>query len=257
MTNDFVISDDTPDRLLFPTNRGRGLDLSSRPQGFAYGGTAEPFPDSLLIPRSEWQSRIEEMEATKSRLSDLCDLANLLCKDQERTNYCWVNAPTYCMEVVRVRQGEKKIILSAASVGAQLTNYRNQGGWGKEALEHIAAKGIVPQDKWPMNAIDKRYATSENLAAALDFRCSEWWEIEPGNLDQYISCLLYRIPVAIGLSWWSHEVSAIDPVWKDGEIAVRFRNSWGMSYGDRGYGILQGRKMMPDDAVAPRVAIGF
>lgn len=251
----FVIDDDTTSPDLLPTHTTRGLDLTGRPEGYAYGGTAEPFPDELLIPRGDWQARIQEMEQQKSRLSDLCDQENLPCKDQARTNYCWVNAPAYCDEVIRVKQHQPMVILSAASIGAQITGYRNQGGWGKTACDFIAANGIVPESLWPANAIDSRYATPANLAAGRDHIHTERWEIEPGNLDQLISCLLLRIPVAVGLSWWKHEVSYIDPVWVGGAIGVRLRNSWGSAYGDNGYATLTGRRMMPDDAVAPRVAI--
>jgi hypothetical protein len=247
-----IINDETPDRLLYPTNRGRGLDLSARPEGFAYGGTADPFPDSWLIPKSEWQARIQEMEERKSRLSDLCRDAGLKCKDQAQTNFCWVNAPTYCVEVIRTLENERPVVLSPASVGAQITGYWNVGGWGKSALEWITAHGIVPADKWPPNAISRQYATDDNIKVAMDYCVDEWFELEPGNLNQLVSALLRRLPVAVGLAWWSHEVSYIDPCWVDGDIAIRFRNSWGMGYGTEGYGILQGRKILPDDAVCPR-----
>jgi hypothetical protein len=396
----YIINDSTGNDELFPRHKGRGLDLSSRPRGFAYGGTAEPFPDSMLIPKSEWQSRIQEMEERKSRLSDLCRDAGLKCKDQQQTNYCvpagtmirmadgsakpiqdvkfsdevvtaegnvkkvtrtmdrytneplltpimwehshfhatgehpiltkrgyvrlidlktgdevasprwwmgrddngnpdhgterdetylwryvydvdskpfdghvfnleveddhsyvadglgvhncWVNAPTYCVEVVRTLENERPVVLSPASVGAQVTGYWNVGGWGKSALEWITQHGIVPADKWPPNAISRQYATDDNIKTAMDYRVDEWWELEPSNIEQLISALLRRFPVAVGLAWWSHEVSYIDACWVDGDIAIRFRNSWGMGYGTEGYGILQGRKILPDDAVCPR-----
>lgn len=249
---DFLIDDSTPSHFIFPPGVTTGLDLSNRPEGFAYSGTAEPFPDELVIPRPEWQARIQELEETKTRLSDLCTLAGLPCKDQERTNYCWVNAPTYCVEVTRVKQNQKQVILSAASAGAQITNYRNIGGWGKDALNWISTKGLVPESLWPKNAISKSYATSANLQTALDYRVDEWWELEPKNLDHVVSCLLRRIPVAVGYNWWGHEVTLVDPVWLDGTVAIRMRNSWGMGWGDKGYSLLQGNRMLPDDAVVPR-----
>lgn len=241
--------------MLSMVARRRGLDLSSRPNtdGYAYSGVAEPFPRELLIPRSEWQARIQEMEERKTRVSDLCEQAGLICKDQGRTNYCWINAPVYCMEVLRVLQNERLVYLSPASAGARIKNFRNVGGWGKEGLEWLSENGVCPVDEWPANAIDRRYDTAEHRELAKQYRVTEWWELRPRNDDEMFSCLLHRIPIASGRSYWSHETTDVDPVWIDGAPAVRDRNSWGMSYGSRGYFILQGNRMRADDAVAPRV----
>ncbi|NBW16500.1 MAG: hypothetical protein EBR82_51815 [Caulobacteraceae bacterium] len=237
-----------------PPDCGRGLNLSLRGSGdYEYGDVADPFPASLLIPQSEWQARIQEMEASKSRLSDMIRLANLPPKDQASTNYCWINAPTHACEIVRLQQGQPMVILSPASAGAQITNYRNVGGWGKDGLQFIVDHGLVPVDKWPANAINPKYATPENLQLAKQYRVVEWTELKPRNLQQLMSMLLRRIPVAVGYNFWSHEVVAVDPVWIDGGPAIRIRNSW-KGWGDYGFGILQGSKALPDDAVAPRTA---
>ena len=74
-------------------------------------------------------------------------------------------------------------------------------------------------------------------------------------MAQLISCLLRRIPVAVGYDWWGHEVTAVDAIWLDGTVAIRIRNSWGMSWGNKGFSVLQGNKMIPADAVCARVAV--
>jgi len=248
---DFIINDSTTsDDILLAGQRG--LDLSDRPEGFAYGGTAEPFPSELIIPRSEWQARIEERKARKRGLRYLTRFAGLKCKDQGQTNYCWINAPAYCCEIVRIVQNQLPVTLSPASGGAQIKGYRNVGGWGKEALEFISKSGLVPIEKWPANAIDRRYATPENLRLALKYRVDEWWELQPRNLDHLISCLFRDTPVACGYNWWRHETTAIDVDWLDGEVVTINDNSWGPSYGDQGRFNLQGSRMLGDDMVAPR-----
>lgn len=255
--SDHIIDDSTTaDRLLH--FGGKGLDLSSRGMmtaAEAYQGVADPFPAELIIPRSEWRARIQEMEEQKSRLSDLILQAGLPCKDQERTNYCWANATSHAVEIARALQNEPQVILSAASVGAQITGYRNVSGYGRQALQFIGAHGVVPESRWPKNAISRQYATPDNLALAQDYRQSAWWVLDESNFDQIVSCLLRRIPVAVGLAWWGHEVTYYDAAWVDGTIAIRFRNSWGMAWGDKGFATLQGRRMLPDDAVAPRAAV--
>ena len=167
---------------------------------------------------------------------------------------CWANAPVYATQVVRSQQNQGLVLLSPASVAAQIKNYKNVGGWGREALEWIVERGIVPVSQWPANAIDRRYATPANLALAMQYRVDEWTELKPRSLDQLVSLLLRRIPVPVGYSWWAHQVTAIDALWLDGEIAIRIRNSWG-NWGENGYGVLKGSRLLPDDAVAPRTAL--
>lgn len=255
---DFIIHDTTPEEHFIIDGLGRGLDLSER-TGEGYAGVADPFPAELLIPRSEWQARIEERVARKTQLSDLMKQAGLKSKNQGQLNYCWVYAPTHCVEIVRMKQNQPQIALSAASVGGQITGYRNVGGWGKTALQWIANKGVAPESAWPDRSLNSRLATSATAEMALGNRVQEWTELEPGNLDQLVSMLLWDNPVAIGLAWWSHEITAVDPIWLDGTIAIRGRNQWWPDgvhpWGDDNYFTLQGSRMLPDDAVAPRVAM--
>lgn len=255
--SEFIINDESPSHLEdAPDGCNRGLLLELRgPGDFEYGAAADPFPAELLIPKSEWQARIEEMEATKTRLSDLIRARKSPCKNQAQTNFCWFNSPTRCTEIVRMQQNEKQIVLSPASGACYVTNFRNVGGWGFQALQWIVEHGLNDVNDWPANAIDTKYATPDNKAKAFLNRIVEWTECKPRTIEQKISLLLRRIPVACGYNWWGHEVTAIDPVWKDGDIATREENSWGPTYGDLGMFILQGSKMYPDDAVAPRTAL--
>ena len=244
---------DGPEALVLtqPREYGRGLDLSERPNtdGFAYNGLAMPFDDSLLIPRHEWQARIEELEQSKSQLSDLIRYEKLEPLNQGSTNYCWANAPVACMMIRRLSQNQPTVRLSPASVAAPIKNFRNVGGWGSDAIKYIQRNGIAPVDKWPANAIERQFQTDATRQAALRYRVREWVECKPRNLDQAVSLLLRGIPLAAGFNWWGHEVTLVDAIWLDGEVAIRFWNSWGSSWGQGGFGILRGQKMLADDIV--------
>lgn len=253
--DELIIDDSTSTGLTHPRQFSRGLDLSPRPrEGYAYGGSAEPFPSSLIIPQSEWQARIEERDAKKARLSDIILQAGIPSHDQDGVPYCWIHGPTGAVEVIRAVQNQEKVLLSATSAGAIIKNFRKEGGWGKEGLQYIADKGIMPQSLWPENTFDRSKNTPENWAIGAKYRCTEWWELKPRNHEEMVSCVLgCNTPVAVGLNWWGHEVYVCDVVWQDGTAVLRIRNSWTDSWGDKGFSILKGSKMLADDAVCPRV----
>lgn len=232
--------------------RGRiPRDWSKEPFGAVPHTTSFDFD---LIPRSEWTGMIEQMEKDKSRLSDIIIQSGIKSKDQNGTNYCWFNANVTAYEAWRAANGMPYINFSPASGAAPIKGFRNSGGWGGEGNEWLVEKGIVPVEYWPANAISRQYYTEDNKKLALNYRVAEFTDVQSRNFNQLATLLLLRIPVCIGLNWWSHEVCAIDLVATgNNQFGVRFRNSWGDSYGDHGFSILTESKATPDDAVAPRV----
>ena len=249
-----VIDDDTSE-VKTPNGLSTGYRGMFRSAESAANYSA--LPPGFLIPQNEWQARIEEMEQSGTRLSDLIVSERLPPKDQKQTNYCWIFAPTHAVEIMRLVQGQKPVSWSPASAGAQIKNFRNEGGWGEEGLQWIADKGLVPSSLWPDTTWNNRsLASAQNLATATEYRATEWDRLKPRDLNEMVSCLLHRKPVPIGLNWWGHEVLAVDPVWLNGKIAIRIRNSWGdIPDFPNGFGILQGNKMYPDDAVCLRTVI--
>lgn len=234
-----------------PPGLGRGRDVPARaPLGLA--AVADPFPADWLIPKSEWQAIIQDRQRFKATMKEFLLSQGVKVLNQQMTNYCWCNAPTFSVMVVRAKANQKNVRLSPASVGGPLTSYRNVGGWGKDALQRISDVGVVPQDLWPANDISRRYDTPATWAAAKKYRIPRW--IVCVTLEQVISCVLRGYPVPVGYNWWGHEVCAVDVNWRDGEPTLIIANSWDDTWGDQGYGELQGRRMIPDDAVCPITA---
>ncbi len=248
---EFVIDDSTNIEDVTDPTKGTGLELERRttPYGQMYG--APPFPQHLLIDTSEFQARIEEKDRLGNRISDWIKRSGSKCKDQGQTNYCWINSPTRLLEILRMQQNLPHVELSPASVGGPIKGYRNQGGFGEEGLEYLIRNGSVPVSMWPANAIDRRYDTAEATAARAMYKVgNEWFELQPRNHQEMISCLLRNIVVTVGLNWWRHQVTYCDAVWQDGQAVIRFENSHGSGFGDQGMAILQGQKMYADDCVA-------
>ncbi|HEX5446793.1 MAG TPA: C1 family peptidase [Pirellulales bacterium] len=210
-----------------------------------------------LIPRSEWDARIEEMEKTKTRLSDISDAQGIKSLNQQQTNYCWCNAVVGCVQLIRAKAGEPYVLLSAASVAAPVKGFSNVGGWGGEALSYIVKHGIASTEFWPANAISQQYQTPEEEANRKLHKVTEWLDLDEGNFDQVMTCLFNRMPVAAGLNWWGHEVMFCDPVkFGANDYGVRFRNSWDDSWGDHGFDTLHESKARPADACVPLVSTG-
>lgn len=205
-----------------------------------------------LIPEVEWKERIEEQERTKTRPSDLMRRAGVPCKNQRSIPYCWIFAAVSAYEQMRVQQGERYVALSPASAGGPITGYRAVGGWSTRGLRWIGENGLIPTEKWPDTAIDRRYATPENEALRKSFTCPDWMEARPRNFHELISALLSGLPGACGYNWQSHATVCLDAVvLPSGEVGTRSRNSWGADYGDDGFYVLSGNKKYADDAIFP------
>lgn len=242
------------------------------PEGFATGGeernylrfplgyNSRPF-DLPIIPRSEWWDRWQEQEKEKSSLSHLRDRHNIPSTNQGQTNYCWIHSSTAGVMLVRVRQGQPHVPLSATSVGAKIKNFRNVGGWGAEGLERIASDGICTLADWPEGpeGLKRHYDSPIVWEKAERFKVTEWMDLEPRNLDQLVTCLLLGIPVTSDFNWWGHSVCSVWFRFADWRNLKGFEdqiwNSWSDSWGDNGMGMLQGNKAFPDGMIAPRVMV--
>lgn len=171
--------------------------------------TFEDLIDVPLIPESEWDARIDQLERDKATIKDLCQGCELHVLDQNGTNYCWVNAPSFCCMVTRLQETGQPMRYSPASAGAPIKSFSNRGGWGSQALEYFKKNGLNLQADWPPNAISRQYYTDANKEKAKRHIVLEYFKLDERNFQQTASCILAGVPVGIGLNWWSHEITGV------------------------------------------------
>lgn len=211
-----------------------------------YAKKAEEIID--VIPRDLWKDLIDKGQG--SFLHD-SNTGTLQPHDQGSTNYCWAHGSVRTLEYLRLFEGQCPHILSAESVAVPLTGGRNRGGYPEEALSWLYERGACRQSFWPNNDRNIDHASEGWETDANNHRILSWIEVK--GFDMQMTCALCRIPVAIGLGWWSHLVCQLDPVYLgNGKFGLGCDNSWGADYGENGYFILSEERAEADlGAFAP------
>lgn len=247
--NEFII-DESNSYAYAPQDSRCGLQLPDVKPGLSEGFRAST---RKKYPRSEWVDRVKEREKRGRTLSSIIRKKRIPTSDQDGTNYCWTYGVVSAIVAKRAWRGLPYVEFSRESVAAPIKGYRNNGGWGREALEFISKYGIMPQELWPQHFYSSsKYRTEANLAVALNYRVLESEILPDWDFDALFCANLDDEAVAVGYDWWSHEVCAVDPVViGNNAFGVRIWNSWSDSYGDYGMAILSESKATPADAVIP------
>jgi hypothetical protein len=155
--------------------------------------------------------------------------------------------------VIRALQGQPLVVLSPESIAGPIKNWRNVGGWGQDALDQLMSVGACREDYMDSaNSLSpRRWKSGWEADCANHKITAAWANIDDGDFDGVMTAALLRLPVSIGLSWWSHQVIVTSPVdLGNGKFGVEFRNSWGSSFGSDGFDILAESKAQPDGSFA-------
>lgn len=235
---------DTSSSLIKHPNCSRGLipgERKAHPGGFGGPATLD------VIPRSEWDDRIAEMDRDKSSLWHIMDMKKFAVKYQNGIPYCWSHGVTRGIEVRVTEQSGKAIRLSATSLGCIIKNFRAQGGWGYDAIKLASERGVCLEEDWPENELNRKYNTDDNWARAADFMVLEWDTLPEYDFDMAMTYVLNRMPFGIGLDWWGHLVCGMTPIsFGNNKYGLGIDNSWGTSWGDNGRGVLVEKKARGD-----------
>jgi len=242
-----------------PVPHGYSTGLIPRDYGLhpvGYYAMATEFPESELVPESEWGARLANNRDTKSGLLDLRE-ANydvLRSLDQDGLGLCWAFSSTKAVMYCRVLMNAVPIRLSAWWVAGIIKNWRDEGGWGAASLEQIAGAGVPAESFCP--SYKSSYNTPECRANAALHRVTEWWDgaQDPNKAQkQLVSMLLKRIPCVVDLNDMGHSMCAID-IGRLSPLEIIYDNSWG-DQGEKGLYRGTGARARPDGLVIPRVTI--
>lgn len=260
-----IIEDNTPDDILFPTTHARGLvprDYSIYPQEmFA------PPSEIPLIPRSEWDARIDEQESQKASLEHIRLTANdgkpIPSYDQNGQGFCWAYSNTGGVTLVRARDGAPYVRLSAHGVACKVMNFQDKGAWCGLSAQFIREHGIPTAHDWPEKSMSRTFDTELTWKNAAGFKITQDYvdltrPVWGQNLtfDQVATCLLLNIPCAVDFNWWGHSVCALRLVRVEaGSYGIKIWNSWTDQWGELGMSVLRGSRSIPDGAVATRAVI--
>lgn len=268
---ELVIHDGNWQHHVAPVINGERVSRGLIPRDFHHhpyaSGNGYDAVDIPLIPRSEWSARLKEMVETKSLLSDIRMVGNngqmIPSLDQNGQGFCWAYSTGSSILINRARDNQPYVRVSPHAVACKIKGFQDEGGWGALSME-FAVKNGYPSDKfWPQQSMSRSYDKPETWENAKLHRVMEgYWDLSATvydrnlTFDQVATCLLNRIPVCVDMNWWSHAICAVDLVEiESGSFGLRIWNSWGDSWSDKGMGILQGNRAIPDGATAARVVI--
>lgn len=257
-----VITDSNYKDHIIGGSQSYGQSFGAVPRPASYRSSAGNRAINIpLIPRDKWSAIIKQQEAEKSRLSDIILDDGIPSLDQNGKGYCWAHSTVAAVMFQRAAQNMPYIPLSAYAVAAKIKNFRDEGGWGALSMDFAKETGIPAQSFWPQQSMDRSNDNANTWANAALHKVAEGWidldaAVYDRNLafDQVATLLLSRIPVVGDFNWWGHSVCLVDLVeTSPGKFGVRFRNSWGDSYGSKGFSVLEGTRAQTNGACAPSI----
>lgn len=220
--------------------------------------------DFVIPPKSDWDAIIDEQEEQQSSLEHIFFRAGLEALDQDGQGYCWMYSGTMAVMLVRAKNNQPNVRLSAHAGAWLVKGGRDEGGWCGLGMKHLRDKGQPSVQFWPEKSMNGRaYNTPEVWAnAALHKVTEDVADVGRPEYDQnmtndmVLGLMLLNIPVPQDYDEWGHSICGIRTTRPErGSYARKIMNSWTKNWGDRGMGIIRASWTI-DGAVAALVTGG-
>jgi len=225
------------------TQDPRGLQLRGcKPTSGTFCGRR--FEDNFdVIPKRDWKKIITEIGP-----SCQCDVSRI--KDQGSEGSCASNATAQAFEIAWVQaQGHQNWLeMSPMSIYRNVARTAQGGSTLDDNLTQVSQVGVLPGPSreneallkahgydatmtHPLTGFRSRFKDGWKRAAKL-FLGLEWFKLR--TFEEMATALLSPYPVVYGRS--GHAICGVALVLREGEICVKYANSWTPSWGDSGYG---------------------
>ena len=256
---ELFIGDDNGHKFILPASQTGYVERDY--DRLPYGSVgAFPPADIEIIPMEEWPDRIADLERRKATLKDRWLESGMPILNQGSWPFCHGFAAVESLMLEKVCQGEKHVMLSASSVAAPVTGFRKAGAWIGNDLKQIINVGAAPLSLIPMLTVTRSDFPPGWEKEAAKFKVTEYAELRSRDFRQHGSALLQGFGVSVGQSHWSHavlhtnlrDVNKSLPATDHNRYGTEFPNSWGETWGNKGWAVQTGSKKFADEAYVVR-----
>tara|TARA_R110002051_G_scaffold24381_1_gene60604 strand:+ start:24947 stop:25678 length:732 start_codon:yes stop_codon:yes gene_type:complete len=206
------------------------------------------------ISRKDWPELIRHHEKNKSSCLDVHYFHDVPILNQAHLKYCWLFCVAAGVANRLAHQGIDPVpTLSATATAARVKKYRNVGGYVLEGAVGVEKYGLPSVDVWPQGKLYRKYENDPELVTSGEKnKLVAFSELPSRDFEALASVLLNEKnprPVAIALPWWKHAVLALQVCKGRNTFGVVYANSYGEQWGDRGFGILWGKKALAHEQI--------
>ena len=224
-------------RLIAPPGKRKGLVHDTLRSGKDCGFFRD-IEGIDIIPEEEWEAFLEDgLQQDPEYGLGVERSSQVSLYDQNDFGSCGPEGICGLTETMRDVAGLDHVLFNP------LGTYHTTGGGQDRGSSLIAnmrfarTYGNFPEAIWPRSKGYRTRPSGEAYEAALPYRIDEFYEIS--NRIEFGSALLQRFGVYAGYSghaWFTVRLM--------NRLQIKWRNSWGTGWGERGYGILNFSRVM-------------